>query len=120
MDVQNNGTTGVPGGVTGKGFMPGRSGNPGGRPKGLARRVAEFVGQDGERIAVFFFDVMTDPKHRMADRIDAARWLSDRGFGRVSAASDRQAPEVPIPVVVERKRTKERVEELLQIASELG
>jgi hypothetical protein len=26
----------LPGGVTGKGFMPGQSGNPGGRPKGLS------------------------------------------------------------------------------------
>jgi Family of unknown function (DUF5681) len=39
-------TTGV-GGITGRGFMPGESGNPGGRPKGLARRVRELVGDDG-------------------------------------------------------------------------
>jgi hypothetical protein len=39
--VQNNGGTG---GITGKGFMPGRSGNPGGRPKGLARATRELVG----------------------------------------------------------------------------
>lgn len=31
--VQNNGVTTKPGGITGKGFMPGQSGNPGGRPK---------------------------------------------------------------------------------------
>jgi hypothetical protein len=33
--VQNNGGTTRLGGITGKGFMPGRSGNPGGRPKKL-------------------------------------------------------------------------------------
>lgn len=33
-NVENNAeTTKKPGGVTGKGFMPGQSGNPGGRPK---------------------------------------------------------------------------------------
>lgn len=33
-NVENNTeTTKKPGGVTGKGFMPGQSGNPGGRPK---------------------------------------------------------------------------------------
>jgi hypothetical protein len=31
--------------------MPGVSGNPGGCPKGLSRRVRELVGDDGEAIA---------------------------------------------------------------------
>lgn len=41
------------GGVTGNGFKPGQSGNPGGRPKGLGWRVRELVGEDGELIAKF-------------------------------------------------------------------
>lgn len=44
MSLKNNGNNGHPlkttkkqrGGVTGKGFMPGKSGNPGGRPKVLS------------------------------------------------------------------------------------
>jgi hypothetical protein len=79
--VQSNRETTV-GGITGRGFLPGASGNPGGRPKGLARRVRELVGDDGTAIADFMFAVMVDQRARMGDRLDAARWLADRGFGK--------------------------------------
>jgi len=76
------------GGVTGHGFKPGQSGNPGGRPKGLSRRVRELVGDDGHEIADFMFSVMADERARNADRIDAAKWLADRGFGRAAIIVD--------------------------------
>ncbi len=79
--VQNNRGTTV-GGITGRGFAPGRSGNPGGRPKGLTRRVRELVGDDGTAIAEFMYSVMADEGARTADRLEAARWLADRGFGK--------------------------------------
>ena len=78
--VQNKRGTG--GGVTGRGFVPGRSGNPGERPKGLTRRVRELVGDDGTAIAEFMYSVMVDESTRMADRLEGARWLADRGFGK--------------------------------------
>ena len=62
--------------------MPGQSGNPGGRPKGLSRRVRELVGDDGYAIAEFMYTVMVDSTARTADRLEAGRWLADRGFGR--------------------------------------
>jgi hypothetical protein len=65
--------------------MPGQSGNPGGRPRGLARRVRELVGDDGDEIVRFMFETVTNSNARMADRIEAARWLGDRGFGRSTA-----------------------------------
>jgi hypothetical protein len=37
--------------VVGRPFAKGVSGNPGGRPRGLARYVRELVGDDGRRIA---------------------------------------------------------------------
>jgi hypothetical protein len=80
--VQSRPETTRRGGVTGKGFTPGVSRNPGGRPKGLSRRVREFVGDDGEAIAEFMLEVMNDGRARTADRIEAAKWLADRGFGK--------------------------------------
>jgi hypothetical protein len=49
--------------------MPGISGNPGGRPKGLARRVRELVGENGEAIAEYMDSVMNDERARTADRL---------------------------------------------------
>lgn len=79
--VQNKRRT-TAGGVTGSGFRPGVSGNPGGRPKGLTRRVRELVGDDGAAIAEYMVAVMGDGSQRTADRMEAAKWLADRGFGR--------------------------------------
>ena len=53
--VQNNG--GATGGVTGKGFRPGRSGNPGGRPQGLARATRELVGEDGKALVELWWSI---------------------------------------------------------------
>ena len=86
--VENPPATTLRGGVTGNGFLPGRSGNPGGRPKGLARRVRELVGDDGAVIADFMLGVMLDGRERTRDRLEAARFLSDRGFGRPVQALD--------------------------------
>jgi hypothetical protein len=80
--VQHRPETTRYGGVTGKGFTPGVSGNPGGRPKGLSRRVRELVGEDGGAIAEYMLSVMEDDRARTADRIDAGKWLADRGFGK--------------------------------------
>ena len=85
ISVENNaGTRGRPfkAGQPNPGFKPGQSGNPGGRPKGLAKRVRELVGEDGERIIEFMASVMNDETARKADRLEAAKWLADRGFGR--------------------------------------
>ena len=76
------------GGVTGKGFTPGVSGNPGGRPKGLSRRVRELVGDDGHEIADFMLSVMNDKHARTTDRIEAGKWLANRGFGTAPLVID--------------------------------
>jgi hypothetical protein len=86
--VQSRPETTRRGGITGKGFTPGVSGNPGGRPKGLGRRVRELVGEDGAAIADYLLSVMNNERARTADRIDAAKWLADRGFGRAALVSD--------------------------------
>ena len=83
----NGGTTRL-GGITGAGFQPGVSGNPGGRPRGLARQVRELVGEDGEAIATFLLTVMSDEGERTRDRLEAARLLADRGWGKAVQAVD--------------------------------
>jgi hypothetical protein len=44
--------------------------------------VRELVGDDGTAIAEFMHAVMVDEGARTADRLEAARWLADRGFGK--------------------------------------
>jgi hypothetical protein len=77
------------GGVTGKGFVPGRSGNPGGRPKGLARRVRELVSEDEliEWCVACVRGVLPDgTKTDVADRRWAVSWLGERGWGKPAQA----------------------------------
>jgi Family of unknown function (DUF5681) len=80
--VQTNGRT--TGGVTGKGFRPGQSGNPRGRPKGLARATRELVGEDGMALIQLWWDIARDETRRDRDRLEASRLLADRGWGKVA------------------------------------
>ncbi len=76
--------------VVGRPFAPGVSGNPGGRPPGLARLAREATG-DGADIVGFFVLVSRgvkpegwpDAEKLTADHmIHANEWLADRGFGK--------------------------------------
>jgi hypothetical protein len=100
--ADSNGRT-MQGGASGYGWQPGQSGNPGGRPKGIARLAREAT-RDGVDLVAFFVSVFHgvtpgvddgDTAGRdvtLDDRIEAARWLADRGFGKaaitVSAVDD--------------------------------
>lgn len=84
----------------GKPFEPGKSGNPGGRPKGLARKVREVLGEDdGEALARFWAGVLSGEiltitqdangnrveertKVSVKDRIDVSKLLAERGWGK--------------------------------------
>jgi uncharacterized protein DUF5681 len=84
-----------PGGVTGKGFMPGHSGNPGGRPKGSVkvsscyeRSLARpFPGDPQGRT---YAQVIADKAVELAaeGRIDAIKEVTDRTEGRSKQTID--------------------------------
>jgi hypothetical protein len=84
--AQNSGETATP--AVGRPFPKGASGNPGGRPKGLARYVRELVGDDGQRIADFMLSILDNETERTETRLRAAEWLADRGFGKTPATLD--------------------------------
>lgn len=59
-----------------KKFQPGQSGNPGGRPKGIAAKAREYADKAMQVLADALGD--EDPKVRIA----AAKEIIDRGYGK--------------------------------------
>lgn len=63
-------------------WKPGQTGNPGGRPKGLASRIRAIT-NDGEDLISFLYKVVKGEEGgQTRDKIQAAQILLDRGFGK--------------------------------------
>jgi hypothetical protein len=79
-------------------FKPGQpSANPGGRPKGLERRIREQLRDDWEAITLALRDIALgrlppgitgETTVKIRDRIDAIRLLYDRGWGKARTVVD--------------------------------
>jgi len=72
-------------------FLPGHSGNPGGRPVGFHNYIQERT-SDGSELTDFVLSVFRDENVSNKERMDAATWLADRGFGKPTVNAAAQAP----------------------------
>jgi hypothetical protein len=102
--VENNGIITTLGGITGKGFLPGHSGNVGGRPKGLAalsQAIFERTGH-GLQLVEWYVGIWRGEKQPLgkkptdAQRLEAAQWLTERGWGKAPVQIDVSSPSVII------------------------
>ena len=78
--------------MIGRPFRKGVSGNPGGRPKGLAAYVRDNT-LEGEELADFYLAIfrgekIDGKKPGLRHRMEAGTWLSDRGFGKAVQQSE--------------------------------
>jgi len=89
-----------------KPFAKGQAGNPGGRPVKAPKSLAAFVrssSKDGKELVIIMlsiakgklkvpvFDasgIRVDKLPSHSDRMEAVRWLADRGFGKVADVVD--------------------------------
>lgn len=114
MSVDNNGgTTDIPriGGVTGKGFVPGQSGNPSGRPAGIAKSVRQRFNNSPLELVDALYAEMRNERARPTERIQAARTLLEFGWGKAAtfAAIEGQDPLEMDEVAAEIKSIAEQL-----------
>jgi hypothetical protein len=84
--VENNAVT-TEGGITGRGWRKGQSGNPGGRPKGLAKAVRELPvelgrGDGAILLARFWWDIIGNDEWDHSLQLQASKLIADRGWGK--------------------------------------
>ena len=69
-------------------WLPGQSGNPGGRPRGVAARAREYAGEDGADIFAFLRRIVDAEGENTRDRIEAGKILLERGWGKAPQLID--------------------------------
>lgn len=92
MAAENSTETAPLAPVPGRPFLPGRSGNPGGRPKALSTLICEQT-LDGRELVAFMVNVMRGKrKASLRQRMEAVAWLADRGFGKALQQMELSGP----------------------------
>jgi hypothetical protein len=96
MSAQNSEVSATKG-IRGRPFLKGVSGNPGGRPRGFVQAIRDATA-DGNELVTFMLRVLRGkvPGARLRDRLEAATWLADRGFGRPAPAPPPNADEARV------------------------
>ena len=72
-------------------FLKGTSGNPAGRPLGFREQIKESTA-DGNELVEVVLGVLRDQTASNRERMEAATWLADRGFGKPAAVRDDDVP----------------------------
>lgn len=100
-------------------FVKGQSGNPGGRPRGMVQKIREAT-DDGEQIADFILQVFHGEVEgvKLKDRLEAATWLADRGFGKPVQAMNVETFQIDLSTLSDEQL--ERLERGEPPASVLG
>ncbi len=72
-------------------FLKGTSGNPAGRPMGFREQIKQSTA-DGNELVEVVLSVLRDQNASNRERMEAATWLADRGFGKPAPVRDNDAP----------------------------
>ena len=76
--------------LTGR-FLKGTSGNPAGRPLGFRAYIKESTAEGNELVDVVLA-VLRDQNASNRERMEAATWLADRGYGKLAPVRDNDVP----------------------------
>ena len=68
-------------------YLPGISGNPGGRPVGLSGQIREATDEGSELVEFMLGLFRGEHGGDLRMRADAATWLADRGYGKSTQTS---------------------------------
>ena len=100
--------------VVGKPFPKGVSGNPGGRPRGLAAYVRESTGNGQDMVdlmtSIMRGETIDGTAPRIRDRMDAASWLADRAFGKPTTQIEATSRSMNVDMTLSEMGTRELLE----------
>ena len=73
-------------------FGKGNSGNPGGKRRDFSREVRRQT-KDGKELLKVVLGVLRDTEATGSERLAAASWLADRGWGKPAQTLEHSGPE---------------------------